>query len=120
MKTILIAEDNALLRYATAKTFRHHGYRVLEASDGVEALRLAEEEPTIHLLISDLDMPHVGGEMLVVKLKTSRPNMVVILTTGRSADDIPKNVCLHSNHVLAKPVDQGILIQCAQSLVGNR
>jgi CheY-like chemotaxis protein len=64
-----------------------HGYTVLEARDGEDALRVSEEhEGSIHLLISDLVMPRLGGWELAAALQERRPGLKVLFMSGYSDD----------------------------------
>ncbi len=62
---ILVVEDEDALREAIAGHLRNHGYQVLAASDGIEALDLLAQNPDVSILISDLIMPRMGGRELV-------------------------------------------------------
>lgn len=87
-ETILLVEDDQAVRQVTQMLLVQHGYRVLEAADGVEALRLwREQEGRIDLLITDLVMPEgLGGRELAAQLRAQRPGLKVIFTSGYSAE----------------------------------
>jgi signal transduction histidine kinase/ActR/RegA family two-component response regulator len=83
--TILIAEDEAGVRELASKALRSAGYQVLEAQDGIEALRVAESHAgTIELLLTDVVMPRLSGKELADALKRKRPGIQVLLITGYS------------------------------------
>jgi PAS domain S-box-containing protein len=83
IETILLAEDEPMVRDIAARTLRDHGYTVLEAADGREAMEIANaaSEP-IHLLITDLVMPHLGGGELAWRLQKVVPNLRVLYISG--------------------------------------
>ncbi|HRN54290.1 MAG TPA: response regulator, partial [Gemmatimonadaceae bacterium] len=84
---ILLAEDEPAIRSALSRILRAAGYDVLEASNGGEALRLADAETrSIHLLLSDVMMPGIGGKELVQRLAQSRPEVRVVLMSGYTDD----------------------------------
>ncbi len=86
-EVVLLAEDEPAIRTALARVLHAHGYRVLEASNGGEALRLASAEPgPIHLLLTDVMMPGLGGKELVQRLRETRPDTRVILMSGYTDD----------------------------------
>jgi PAS domain S-box-containing protein len=86
-EVILVAEDEPAIRNALSRVLSANGYRVLEASNGGEALRIAAAEPgTIHLLLTDVMMPGIGGKELVQRLRESRPTTRVILMSGYTDD----------------------------------
>jgi PAS domain S-box-containing protein len=88
-ETILVAEDQEAVRSLAASSLRQHGYHVIEASDGGEALTLADRYAgEIHLLLTDVVMPGIDGKELSQRLKAVRPNVKVVFTSGYTADVI--------------------------------
>jgi DNA-binding response OmpR family regulator len=82
-ETVLITEDEAPLRGLLRDVLDQAGYRLLEASDGASALRVADAYPhPIHLLVSDVVMPGMNGVELAAKLVQERPDMRVLLISG--------------------------------------
>lgn len=85
-ETILLVEDDDALRRLAQLTLEELGYRVLVASDGVDALEIDEDhDGPINLLLSDVVMPALGGIELARILKQTRPEMKVILVSGYPA-----------------------------------
>jgi CheY-like chemotaxis protein len=82
-ETVLLVEDEDAVRALTREVLRRNGYVVLEARHGLEALRLAERHPdTIHLLVTDVVMPHMSGRELSDRLADVRPKMKVLFMSG--------------------------------------
>ena len=83
-ETILLAEDESMIRSMCVKLLCDEGYNVLEAATGEGALRLAQDhgDGVIDLLLTDAIMPHMGGVELARRLRESRPGMKVLLTSG--------------------------------------
>jgi len=82
-QTILLAEDDATTRELCTNILKKQGYLVLAASDGKQALTLAaQHQGPVHLLLSDLIMPHLGGLQLPGALRELRPGVKVVLTAG--------------------------------------
>ena len=80
-RTILVAEDDLLVRKTTVYYLKGKGYNVLEVSDGKEALRLfREKEPDI--LLTDLRMPELDGMRLVQTIVSENPIIPVIIFSG--------------------------------------
>jgi len=85
-ETILLAEDEAGVRGFVRLTLEHHGYRVLECSNGREAIERALQHPgSIHLLITDAVMPEMGGAELAGHFADCRPGVPVLCITGDSS-----------------------------------
>ena len=83
---VLVADDSAVVRRLVALRLRHAGYRVTEAGDGADALRLFREEPSA-VVVTDINMPGMGGLDLLARLRNHDPAPEVILLTSTHADD---------------------------------
>lgn len=89
-KTILVAEDEASIREVARIALEGHGYRVLMAADGEEALALLERHgPEIDLVVTDLVMPRLGGVELRREASRLAPHVRFLLTTGYGQRDVP-------------------------------
>ena len=85
--TILVVDDEAYILDANKAMLNELGYEVLLANGGEEALRVFDEnQDRIDLLILDLIMPDVGGEIVFDRIKSKRPDIRVILSSGYSID----------------------------------
>ena len=83
---VLVVDDDRGVLRLTARMLRLQGYNVLEASSGVEALRLLEREPEIRLVLTDVVMPEMHGLDLVAKILERDPRPQVVLMTGHAAE----------------------------------
>src|SRR5207253_8969627 len=82
-ETVLIVEDNDTVRELLCKTLARHGYTVLEAASGDEALALAHRhERPVDLLITDVVMPRMSGRQLADQLKSWQPGLRVLFVSG--------------------------------------
>jgi CheY-like chemotaxis protein len=83
-QTILLAEDDNMIRSFVCSVLQAHGYRVLPADDGMKALYLAKRVGAdgIDLVLTDLDMPALNGIQLVRCLKQLRPGLKILYMTG--------------------------------------
>jgi two-component system cell cycle sensor histidine kinase/response regulator CckA len=86
-ETILLVEDEESLRNLAQEFLEVRGYTVVEAGNGAEALEIAErcQEP-IHLMLTDVVMPGIGGRDLVQHLERLHPEMKVLYVSGRTND----------------------------------
>lgn len=82
-ETILVVDDEQMLREILVECLQEEGYRMLSASDGVEALKVyTEHRSGIDVIITDLGMPNMGGEELYAKLRELDPQVKVIVSSG--------------------------------------
>ena len=88
-ETILLVEDEAAVRTLTKRILASRGYRVLEASDGAIALRLAAGHVgEIDLVLTDVEMPNLGGRGMVEELRELSPEMRVLFMSGYRKDEV--------------------------------
>jgi DNA-binding response OmpR family regulator len=82
-KTILLADDDEQLRNFVAALLHKCGYNVIVAKNGKDALQKAREfDGTIHLLLSDVEMPGMTGIELAIQLNQERPDTKILLISG--------------------------------------
>jgi hypothetical protein len=104
-ETVLLVEDESQVRELNVAALEMFGYRVLEAADGHEALQLAARvrEP-IHLLVTDVIMPRLGGRELARRIRDLRPQIRVLFASGYAEDGITHDGVLEPGvHLLSKP-----------------
>jgi len=90
--TILLVEDENLLRNLIQEVLSASGYEVLEASSGPEALRLFEEhQGPISLLLTDVVMPRMSGQVLAERLRLARPELKVLYMSGYTDDAVVRH-----------------------------
>jgi CheY-like chemotaxis protein len=88
-ETILIVEDEDLVRALASRSLRERGYRVIEARQGVEALQQLEQQSAgVDLVISDVVMPEMGGRELARRLAMLRPSLPVLFISGYTGEDV--------------------------------
>lgn len=83
-ETVLLVEDDLSVRDLAARFLRGQGYKVLEATNGNEAIQIAQEhmKEKIHLLLTDMVMPQMGGKELVGRFKSLHPGIRVLFISG--------------------------------------
>ncbi len=88
-ETILLVDDEKALRKLGKRVLSQAGYRVLEASDGAMALRIAAEEVgEIDLVLTDIEMPTLGGRGMVDELHEMSPDIRVLFMSGYTDNEI--------------------------------
>jgi CheY-like chemotaxis protein len=104
-ETVLLVEDEEPIRRVALEVLKFLGYQVFEASNGTQALQLAElfTKP-IHLLITDVVMPRMNGKELADKIKALHPESAVLFMSGYTGDIIANHGILEENvGFLSKP-----------------
>ncbi|MBW2572837.1 MAG: response regulator [Deltaproteobacteria bacterium] len=82
-ESVLVVEDDHSLRKLVCNILEKYGYQVQEAPNGEEALKvIAENEKPIHLLVTDVIMPGMGGRMLAERLQSQQPDIKVLFMSG--------------------------------------
>jgi CheY-like chemotaxis protein len=103
-ETILLAEDEELVRVLAKGVLERLGYRVIEAAHGGAALLLCERHPgEVHLLISDLVMPEMSGRDLAERLGRIRPEMRVLYMSGYTDNAIHNDLWDQGANFMQKP-----------------
>ena len=119
-ETILVVEDEAVLREFVTVVLTDQGYTVLEAGDGLEALQVARESVAkIDLLLTDMVMPNgISGKMLATQIVAQRPGMKVLFMSGYSPELVDNSSNLLSGvNFLPKPFDVAKLLKTVRNCI---
>jgi PAS domain S-box-containing protein len=110
-ETILLVEDEAMVREFSRLVLEKRGYKVLEAANGVEALRWFQDpEVRIHMVVTDVVMPDMGGQALVSRLSEKVPGLPVLFVSGYSDQGFRQKGGLEpGDRFLQKPFTSGKL-----------
>ncbi|MGH6628324.1 MAG: ATP-binding protein, partial [Burkholderiales bacterium] len=113
-ETILLAEDEPMVRNLSARVLKEQGYHLLEAVTGLDALSIAAEfgQSRIDLLLTDVVMPKMGGKELADRLKAIRPEMKVLFASGYTDEAIVRQGILdRSIPFIQKPFSPKALVR---------
>ena len=118
-ETILVAEDEPMVRSFAVRTLEKGGYTVLAASDGEEALRVFEENRTaISLVILDAIMPKLTGHEVYRRIKAVHPETKVIFCTGYDPETAQSSFIVQENVALIeKPFDADTLLRAVREVL---
>jgi two-component system cell cycle sensor histidine kinase/response regulator CckA len=110
-ETVLLVEDDDLVRKAARRILETDGYQVLEAANGAEALALAAPFPgPIDLLLTDVVMPRMNGRDLATALRAARPAIKIIYVSGYAAGVIDTDDPQERRTHLRKPFSPAVLL----------
>ena len=118
--TVLVVEDDVLVRMVVAAYLRECGFNVVEAGDAREAIRVLETDIQVDIVFSDVNMPgDMDGFGLAQWVRRERPGLKIILTSGaaRTAKEAG-HLCEHGP-ILAKPYDHGDLERKIRALLAQ-
>ena len=118
-ESILVVDDESALRELNVNILNQEGYRIFQAENGIEALAILEHEK-IDLVLSDIIMPIMDGNILAAKIRKLYPHIKIQLVSGYiKPDNLPKdNKDLYDN-LLNKPVIASELLQRIRLLLNN-
>jgi len=121
-ETILVAEDEPGVRALVSHTLRQHGYTVLEASHGAEALVISERHKNaIHLLLTDVVMPQLNGRELAERLVAKLPELQVLYMSGYTDDAVLRRGLIAADtNFLHKPFTTGVLASRVRQVLNTR
>jgi CheY-like chemotaxis protein len=115
--TILVAEDEALVRHVIARVLGRAGYTVIEAQDGEQALQIVRRHTAgIDLVISDVVMAKLGGLDLAKRLTSERPGLPVLLVSGYNREEMTDDPS-RTISFLRKPFTPGELLEKVLTLL---
>jgi CheY-like chemotaxis protein len=112
-ETILLAEDDPSVRALTRRILERAGYDVHTAENGVEALRVFEEQGgRFHLALLDVVMPEMGGRGVYDRLRKKYPHLRFLFSSGYSTNSIHKNFVLEDGfELISKPFSPDVLLR---------
>src|SRR5579875_148771 len=121
-ETVLLVEDEQNVRELVADYLRGAGYQVLEAEDGDHALKAASaHKGPIHILVTDVVMPHMSGPELAAKLTDARPAMKVLFISGYTDDTVFRHGVLEGGVAyLQKPFNLKAVSQKIREVLSGR
>jgi two-component system cell cycle sensor histidine kinase/response regulator CckA len=119
-ETILLVEDEEAVRRLVRMVLEGKGYTVLEASGWQAALEIAGQQKTIHLVITDVVMPGVGGPELVSHLEAARPGIRVLYMSGYTDGAVVNHGLLESAMAfLQKPFTPNVLLRKVREVLSS-
>jgi CheY-like chemotaxis protein len=117
--TILLVEDDEIMRKMTRKLLQQHGYEVVEAADGKAAVEWVKtHDSEIDLLLTDVVMRGLSGPELATQLGKLRPSMKVMFMSGYTGELIANHEGLSGSTLLEKPFTRATLLNTLSDALG--
>jgi two-component system cell cycle sensor histidine kinase/response regulator CckA len=118
--TILLVEDEPTVRNVAERALTRHGYTVVTADNGEEALEALDRMDEIDLLISDVVMPGMDGPTVVREARKNRPDLKILFMSGYAEEQLRKSIDLENVNFLPKPFSVTDLAEAARRAIGDK
>jgi two-component system cell cycle sensor histidine kinase/response regulator CckA len=118
--TVLLVEDEPMVRAVAERALTRHGYKVVTANNGEEALEVIDRGEEIALLISDVVMPGMDGPSMVAEARKSRPDLPILFMSGYAEEQLRKSIDLDKVAFLPKPFSVQELAEAARKAIETK
>jgi two-component system cell cycle sensor histidine kinase/response regulator CckA len=118
--TVLLVEDEPMVRAVAERALTRHGYRVITADNGEEALEQLAKAEHIDLLISDVVMPGMDGPTVVREARKSRPDLKILFMSGYAEEQLRNSIDIENVNFLPKPFSVTELAEAARRAAGTK
>jgi len=115
--TVLLVEDEPMVRTVAERALTRHGYTVITADNGEDALEVLAKGEPIDLLISDVVMPGMDGPTMVREARESRPDLKILFMSGYAEEQLRKSIDIENVNFLPKPFSVTDLAEAARRAV---
>jgi two-component system cell cycle sensor histidine kinase/response regulator CckA len=116
--TILLVEDEPMVRTVAERALTRHGYTVITADNGEEALEVLARGEPIDLLLSDVVMPGMDGPTMVEQARKERPDLKILFMSGYAEEQLREMINVDNTHFLPKPFSVQELAEAAKRALG--
>ncbi|MES2120864.1 MAG: response regulator [Pseudomonadota bacterium] len=118
--TVLLVEDEPMVRSVAERALTRHGYTVITAESGEEALDVLAKGEPIDLLISDVVMPGMDGPTMVREARKSRPDLKILFMSGYAEEQLRNSIDIENVNFLPKPFSVIELAEAARRAAGTK
>ena len=118
--TVLLVEDEPMVRTVAERALTRHGYKVISADNGEEALEILGHVEEIALLVSDVVMPGMDGPAMVREARKSRPELPILFISGYAEEQLRKSIDLENVAFLPKPFSVQELAEAARRALDTK
>jgi two-component system cell cycle sensor histidine kinase/response regulator CckA len=117
--TVLLVEDEPMVRSVAERALTRHGYSVITADNGEDALEILGRGDPIDLLISDVVMPGMDGPTMVREARKSRPDLKILFMSGYAEEQLRNSIDIENVNFLPKPFSVTELAEAARRAAGT-
>ncbi|HET7606579.1 MAG TPA: response regulator [Sphingomicrobium sp.] len=118
--TVLLVEDEPMVRSVAERALTRHGYTVVTADNGEDALEIVNRGEPIALLISDVVMPGMDGPTMVREARKNRPELKILFMSGYAEEQLRKSIDIENVNFLPKPFSVIDLAAAARRAIGSK
>ena len=120
-ETVVVVDDEPILRAIVTDVLADLGYQTVEASDGAQGLAILESDATVDLLITDVGLPKgMNGRQLADAARVKRPDLKVLFITGYAENAVIGERKLEPGmHLLTKPFEMDVLAGKVREIIGD-
>ena len=118
--TVLLVEDEPMVRGVAERALTRHGYTVVTADNGEDALEILSSGQQVDLLISDVVMPGMDGPTMVREARKSWPHLKILFMSGYAEEQLRKSIDIENVNFLPKPFSVTELAEAARRAVGTK
>jgi two-component system cell cycle sensor histidine kinase/response regulator CckA len=118
--TVLIVEDEVMVRTVAERALTRHGYTVLTAENGEAALEILGREDNIDLLVSDVVMPTMDGPTTVRHARKMHPDLPILFISGYAEEQLRKSIDIPNVSFLAKPFSVQQLAETVRDVMAGK
>jgi two-component system cell cycle sensor histidine kinase/response regulator CckA len=118
--TVLLVEDEPTVRSVAERALTRHGYKVITADNGEDALEILSRGEPIELLISDVVMPGMDGPTMVREAREGRPDLKILFMSGYAEEQLRKSIDIENVNFLPKPFSVTDLAAAARRAIGTK
>ncbi|HLO20440.1 MAG TPA: response regulator, partial [Sphingomicrobium sp.] len=118
--TVLLVEDEPMVRSVAERALTRHGYKVVTADNGEDALEILGRGEPIELLISDVVMPGMDGPTMVREARKSWPDLKILFMSGYAEEQLRKSIDIENVNFLPKPFSVTDLAAAARRAIAAK
>ena len=118
--TVLLVEDEPMVRQVAERALTRHGYKVITATNGEEALEVINRGEPIALLVSDVVMPLMDGPTMVREARKTRPKLPILFMSGYAEEQLRKSIDIDNVAFLPKPFSVQELAEAARKVLAAK